>query len=75
MKDIYDRSSKINKVDIPDFSEQYEFDEISSINVIPQAINTWPITAYEFNKFQKIILTSTYLRFIFIKKYNIPGQV
>eukprot|EP00102_Acyrthosiphon_pisum_P024176 XP_016661386.1 PREDICTED: piezo-type mechanosensitive ion channel component 2-like [Acyrthosiphon pisum] len=57
MKDIYDKSSKINHVDTPEFSK-YEFDEISSINVIPQAINTWPITAYEFNKFKKIILTS-----------------
>jgi len=63
MKDIYDKSSKINHVDTPKFSKQYEFDEISSINVIPQAINTWPITTYGFNKFKKIILTSTYIFF------------
>jgi len=59
MNDIYDKSSKINKVNIREFSKQYEFDEISSINVIPQSINTWPISAYEFKKFQKIIHTST----------------
>jgi len=63
MKDIYDKSSKINHVDIPEFSNQYVFDEISSINVMPQAINTWPITSYEFNKFKKIIFTSTYVFF------------
>jgi len=67
MKDIYDTSSKIHKINIREFSEQYEFDEISSMNVIPQAINTWPITAYEFNKFKKIILLGRYLYFFSFK--------
>ncbi|XP_022161046.1 uncharacterized protein LOC111027132 [Myzus persicae] len=62
MNDIYDESSKINEVNIREFSEQYEFDEISSINVIPQSINTWPITAYEFKKFQKLIHTSSSIK-------------
>jgi len=60
MTDIYTKSSKINKNTILEFLQQYEFDEISSLNVIPQSINTWPITTYEFNKFKKIILTSKF---------------
>lgn len=65
MKDIYDKSSKIHKVNIREFSEEYEFDEISSMNAMPQAINTWPITAYEFNKFKKIILLGKLVIYIF----------
>lgn len=48
----------MNKNHIIEFLQQHEFDEISSINVIPQSINTWPIDTFEFNKFKKLILTS-----------------
>jgi hypothetical protein len=46
-----------------EFLQQYEFDELSSINVIPQSINTWPISPYEFNKLKTIIDTSMIAKF------------
>ncbi|KAE9525194.1 hypothetical protein AGLY_014438, partial [Aphis glycines] len=58
IKDIYLNCSNINRNSISEFLLQYEYDEISSMNVIPQSINSRPITTYEFNKFKKIILTS-----------------
>ncbi|XP_060844751.1 piezo-type mechanosensitive ion channel component-like isoform X2 [Rhopalosiphum padi] len=58
IKQIYLNSSKEDRDSISDFLNQYEYDEISSMNVMPQSINTRPITTYEFNKFKKIILTS-----------------
>jgi len=50
MKKIYSSSLK-NK----QFLDQYQFDEVSSINVIPMSLNTWPLSTYEFNKLKKII--------------------
>lgn len=58
MKEIYMNSSSSDKASNIEFLQQYEFDELSSINVISQSINTWPISPYEFNKLQKIIYTS-----------------
>jgi len=53
MKDIYSNSSKSNE-----FLEQYQFDEVCSINAIPQSLNTWPLSTYEFNKLKDNVDTS-----------------
>lgn len=58
MKELYMNSSSSDKASNMEFLQQYEFDELSSINVIPQSINTWPISSYEFNKLKTIIYTS-----------------
>lgn len=60
MKETYTNTTDKYKISVLEFLQQYEFDEISSMNVIPQSINTWPITQYEFNILKKIIFTSVY---------------
>lgn len=57
-----------------EFLQQYEFDELSSINVIPQSINMWPISPYEFNKLKTIIYTSMITTF-FSHKYILEQYV
>lgn len=58
---------------------EYVFDEISSVNAIPQSITSWPFTAYAFDKLVKLIYTSTYECYTFHEnnhqkqKLNIHG--
>ncbi|VVC27297.1 Piezo non-specific cation channel, R-Ras-binding domain,Piezo domain [Cinara cedri] len=57
MKEVYMSTLSNNWLSSMEFLQQYEFDEISSINLIPQSINTWPITFYEFTKLNKMVST------------------
>lgn len=41
------------------FLREHVFDEISSVNAIPQSITSWPFAAYDFEKLVKLIYTST----------------